>query len=256
MYTHLQQREVFHLVFLRQFIKRIRLDTYAIKGGCSLRFFFNSIRYSEDMDIDIQNIEVYKLKEIVVDILQLKTFQIALKPFQIDTIIPPNVETAKQTETVQRFKIHLLTSAGVDLFTKIEFSKRKLEDKRALSAVDENILYAYKQAPLIISHYQIDMAMKQKISALMNRASPQARDIFDMYILHTQVQKSNLNALIKSFSSKELKSVQEIIFSINYEIFRDSVCSYLSDVDRAYYAKPEMWERIQLKTSEILTWKN
>ena len=253
MYTHLQQREVFHLVFLRQFIKRIRLNTYALKDGCSLRFFFNSIRYSEDMGIDIQNIEIYKLKKIVIDILQSKTFQIALKPFQIDTIIPPNVETAKQTETVQRFKIHLLTSAGIDLFTKIEFSKRKLEDKKELSSVNENILYSYKQAPLIISHYQIEMAMKQKISALMNRASPQARDVFDMYTLYTQVQKSNLNELIKSFSPKELKRAEEIIFSINYEMFRDAVCSYLSDADRAYYDKPQMWESIQLKTSKILT---
>jgi len=56
MYTHLQLREVFHLEFLRWFGKRVRTNYYALKGGVNLRFFFNSFRYSEDMDLDTHTI--------------------------------------------------------------------------------------------------------------------------------------------------------------------------------------------------------
>ena len=47
------QVELFHLLFLRLFSAQIEPDFYAIKGGCNLRFFFESVRYSEDLDIDV-----------------------------------------------------------------------------------------------------------------------------------------------------------------------------------------------------------
>lgn len=52
-YTSLQIREAFHLEFLRSFGRKLAADRYCLKGGVNLRLFFRSIRYSEDMDIDI-----------------------------------------------------------------------------------------------------------------------------------------------------------------------------------------------------------
>lgn len=46
--------EQFHLLFLEQLGKVVDKQLTALKGGCNLRFFLKSIRYSEDMDIDIQ----------------------------------------------------------------------------------------------------------------------------------------------------------------------------------------------------------
>ena len=46
--TPASQVELFHLLFLRQFNQQISGKLYAIKGGCNLRFFFDSIRYSEN----------------------------------------------------------------------------------------------------------------------------------------------------------------------------------------------------------------
>jgi predicted nucleotidyltransferase component of viral defense system len=45
--------ELFHLLFLRQIEGKLDKKLYALKGGCNLRFFFKSIRYSEDIDFDI-----------------------------------------------------------------------------------------------------------------------------------------------------------------------------------------------------------
>ena len=67
---------MFHLEFLRYLGRRVRLpERYALKGGVNLRLFFNSIRYSEDMDLDAVGIRVYSLKEHVMDILRSQAFQ-------------------------------------------------------------------------------------------------------------------------------------------------------------------------------------
>jgi hypothetical protein len=49
-----QYIELFHLVFLRAVsAKGENKSLFALKGGCNLRFFFRSLRYSEDIDVAI-----------------------------------------------------------------------------------------------------------------------------------------------------------------------------------------------------------
>src|SRR3989338_8394394 len=187
-YTSLQIREVFHLEFLRWFGRKLASDNYCLKGGVNLRFFFKSIRYSEDMDIDIIGARVDKVKKTVMDILSVRGFSDSLKSFGIEKVVPPDITKAKQTETTQRFKIHLLTSAGEDLFTKIEFSRRGMKGAAVIEPVSALILRAYKMAPLLVPHYDADSAVIQKIHALAQRSVLQARDIFDLFLLSSQCE--------------------------------------------------------------------
>lgn len=54
MLTARQAVEVFHLIFLRALVaKGEDKSLIALKGGCNLRFYFGSIRYSEDIDFDV-----------------------------------------------------------------------------------------------------------------------------------------------------------------------------------------------------------
>ncbi|GAH31443.1 unnamed protein product, partial [marine sediment metagenome] len=124
MHNSLQQIEVFHLEFLRWFGSKTDPKHYALKGGVNMRFFFGSIRYSEDMDLDLSDIRVDVLQDIVLKILITQTFIDNLRPYGIQRVSIQDMAKAKQTETTQRFKIHLITFAGEDLFTKIEFSRR------------------------------------------------------------------------------------------------------------------------------------
>jgi len=55
-YNQLQLREIFHLEFLRWLGRKLKPKNYCLKGGANLRFYFNSFRYSEDMDIDAQRL--------------------------------------------------------------------------------------------------------------------------------------------------------------------------------------------------------
>ena len=45
---------------------------YAVKGGCNLRFFFKSIRYSKDLDLDVHTTAKETLRKNVNQILKFQ----------------------------------------------------------------------------------------------------------------------------------------------------------------------------------------
>lgn len=250
MLSSLQLREIFHLEFLRYFVRKIKVGYYALKGGTNLRFFFHSFRYSEDMDLDIFEVKVGLLRDIVIDILQSKTFSDNLRSFQIEKIIPPDIAKAKQTEVTQRFKVHLITSRGEDYFTKIEFSRRGLKKGIVIEPVLISILRTYKIPPLLVPHYNIQSALIQKIDAIASRTIIQARDTFDLYILSSQYKPLKLEKI--KINSDKLKKAYSNIFEINFEQFRDTVISYLSAEDQGLYNLPPIWDEIKLKAANFI----
>lgn len=256
-YNPLQLREIFHLEFLRWLGKKIKAENYALKGGVNLRFFFNSFRYSEDMDLDILGIKVDVLKDTVMKILGTLSFQDAINPFGIKKIVPPDISKAKQTETTQRFKIHLLTSNGEDLFTQVEFSRRGFRGKVVVQSVPDVILRAYKMPPLLVAHYEIQSTTAQKIGALAARKVIQARDIFDLYILSSQYNYIEFRGTeklqdIKIPAIDKLKKAHDNIFEISFEQFRDTVLSYLAPEDQSVYGKADRWDEIKLKVANFI----
>jgi len=250
MYNHLQLREVFHLEFLRWFGRKVKSEYYAVKGGVNLRFFFKSVRYSEDMDLDAQGINKEALLEVVMRILESPSFGIALKPFGIERIVPPNIAKAKQTEVTQRFKTHLINAAGEDLFTKIEFSGRGYKGNIAVEPVSDSVTRMYKLPPLLVPHYDISSAVLQKIDALCARAVPQARDIFDLHVLSSQYNREKDKST--HITPQKSKRAHERIFDISFEEFRDSVLAYLTSNDQNVYGDPAIWDEVKLKTADFI----
>ena len=246
----LQIREVFHLEFLRWFARKLEADRYALKGGVNLRLFFKSTRYSEDMDMDITGIRVDKVKKAVMEILAARGFSDSLKSFGIERIVSPDLLKAKQTETTQRFKIHLLTSAGEDLFTKIEFSRRGVKGSVVVEPVSAGILRLYKMAPLLIPHYDAASAVRQKIQALAGRSVLQARDIFDLFVLSSQYDGLGRKPL--QAGAAILKTAHDNIFLVEFPQFRDTVVAYLEAEDQKAYSSPAVWDEIKLKTAHFL----
>lgn len=249
-YNSLQLREIFHLEFLRWLGRSLNVKFYVLKGGVNLRFFFNSFRYSEDMDLDAQWTKVERLKEILMKILQSISFQNSLKPFGIEKLIPPDISKAKQTETTQRFKIHLITFAGEDLFTKVEFSRRGYTGEVVVQPASELILRSYKLPPLLIPHYDISSAITQKIVAIATRSVIQARDIFDLYILSSQYTPHTTGEI--KIGNARLTKAYENVFGISFEQFRDTVISYLSSEEQATYNSLSLWDEIKLKVTNFI----
>ncbi len=249
-YDSLQLREIFHLEFLRRLNQKVNPSHYALKGGANLRFFYHSFRYSEDMDLDVRNIEVETLRDKVMQILTAPVLQINLRLFGIDQVRPPDMAKAKQTPTTQRFKVHLISAGGEDLFTKIEFSRRQFGENVKVESVSPAVLRAYKMAPLLVPHYGIVSVIQQKVDALAGRPETQARDVFDLYILSTQIEPSDREQV--GLEAKKAKQARQNILDIGFEQFRDSVVAYLSLEDQKGYDSFRQWDEIKLKTIDFI----
>lgn len=230
--------------------KKIKPSCCALKGGVNLRFFFNSFRYSEDMDLDIHTVKVEILTDVVMKILRSVSFQDSLKSFGIERIIPPDIAKAKLTQTTQRFKVHLITHANEDLFTKIEFSRRGFKGKVVVQPISAFILRLYKSSPLVFSHYDAQSAIIQKIEALSTRVIVQARDIFDLYILASYYKPSEKQQI--KMDKTKFKKAYENVFAVSFEQFRDTVTSYLAADDQSVYSAASLWDEIKLNVAAFI----
>src|SRR3990167_6232518 len=155
--------ELFQLLFLQQLEKQMDKKLYALKGGCNLRFFFKSIRYSEDIDFDVTTISKATLEKKVSKILSSVNFSRILQSNGIE-IIESN--PVKQTDTTQRWKLLLrIKQFTLPIPTKIEFSRRKMDEGIAYTSIDSDILTQYQLYPIICNNYTHNTAVIQKIKA-------------------------------------------------------------------------------------------
>lgn len=251
-FTNLQIVEIFHLEFLRWFGGKIDSKYYALKGGVNLRLFFRSIRYSEDMDIDldVKRVRVDRLVKVVMDILSSRRFLDILNSLGIEGIVLPNINIAKLTSTTQRFKVHLLTKSGADLATKIEFSGRGLKGDFVTEKVVSEALRSYKIPGFIVSHYSVNSAVLQKISALAGRNLTEARDIFDIDLLSAQYNNEDNN--LPRLNTQITKVAHENVFNVSFTQFRDTVVKFLRAEDQKVYDSKSIWDEIQLRTAQLI----
>ena len=161
MWTERQAIEVFHPIFVAHLGRRVDKALFAIKGGCNLRFFCRSIRYSEDIDFDIRTMATGTLAGNVDAILASSAFRQNLRAKQIEV---EHVTSAKQTDTTQRWKIGLRVAGGPAIPTKVEFSRRHgLDDGHLLEPVDPELARTYELYPILAQHYSREAAFRQKI---------------------------------------------------------------------------------------------
>ena len=246
-YTSMQYVELFHLLFLDQLGRKLDKRFYALKGGCNLRFYLKSIRYSEDLDIDIQIFPKDKLRDIVSGILKSKPFTQIL---QVHGIMIGRWSEPKQTETTQRWKAGLsISESNILLPTKIEFSRRGMKGNTIFAAVDPELIRNYRLSPIMANHYDSHSAYEQKVEALITRSATQARDIFDINLL--------LNAGVDiDISSSKLKSrlheAESNVMSVTFDIFKSQVLSYLHPDYRKQYDSESVWDDIALKVVKAL----
>jgi len=243
-----QSVERFHLLFLDQLSRKLDKHLYGVKGGCNLRFFLKSIRYSENMDIDVIQVGVETLRNKVNRIMGSTPLALLLQSNHIKIL---DVSEPKQTETTQRWKL-LLQVSGSDLpiNTKIEFSRRnhKMEGVSA-DVVDPTIISTYQLTPIVASHYDAKAALQQKIMALSGRVQTQSRDVFDIHHLlsmGTQIEKLGDNL------QETLSSAIDNALSLKFSDFKGHVLAYLPQDYAATYDSEGLWEAMVLKAVDAL----
>lgn len=245
-YSDKQYVEIFHLLFLAQLGRKVEKRYYVLKGGCNLRFFFKSPRYSEDMDLDAKGIPVHKLEDAVTGILQSKPFEqvLAARGMQI-----ARINNDKQTETTQRWKLGLtIPGMGAALPTKIEFSRRCMGEDLKFETVDSSMTAEYEMQPLMVNHYGRRAAFFQKIQALADRRETQARDIFDLHML---LGAPLDNREVPRKIAAKLAQAGEHVMLIDFPVFKSQVLAYLPQEDQKLY-DADAWDAIRLRVHESL----
>ncbi len=241
-----QYVEVFHLLFLGQLGRKVDKRFYTLKGGCNLRFFFRSPRYSEDMDLDAGGLPVHKLEDIVDNILKSRPFEQIL---HVRGIRIEHINNDKQTDTTQRWKLGLaLPRAERSAPTKIEFSRRGMDEDVEFDAVDPLLTAGYELPAVMTNHYLARSALKQKIQALADRRESQARDIFDLNIL---LNAGAVPGRLAEEARDKLRTARDNALRMDFSAFRSQVAAYLPLDDQAA-CDEDAWDAMRLRVCEAL----
>ena len=240
MWNDRQAVEIFHLLFLRAFGARVDKALFCLKGGCNLRFFLKSIRYSEDMDLDIQTMAPGTLQNNVNRLLAAPAFTQLLRAQGLEitrTALP------KQTGTTQRWKIGLrILDSGAEVPTKIEFSRRGLDDEKPLESVDAEIIRTYRLYPVILQHYSVHTAFAQKVSALALREQVQSRDVFDLKLL---LDAGGGGKALPAPVAAHLAAAINNAMAVDYDAFAGQVLAYLEPEYQEHYGGRRAWNELQ-----------
>lgn len=244
-----QTVEAFHLVFLRALAaKGEDKSLFVLKGGCNLRFFFHSVRYSEDMDIDVAVVARDTLKNKVDRLLRSPAVVGPLKTLGIEIV---ETSAPKETDTTQRWKAGLRARGlSVPLRTKIEFSRRASPAGTAFEVVDRQVVEPYAITPFLATHYSTTAAIQQKIHALSERALPQARDLFDLNLLF-----SRPDAAAAKLSGKEkrwLPAAIEHAMSISFDEYAAQVVDFLDPGQKELFDQRSSFHAMQSGVVERL----
>jgi predicted nucleotidyltransferase component of viral defense system len=237
--------ELFHLAFLQVLQARLDQARYVLKGGANLRYFFDSVRYSEDLDLDADEIEPWALAEKVDDVLGSPTIDAVLRSggLAVDGFTKP-----KQIETTRRWKVSIAVRGRHDpVRTKIEFSHRNGERRHILEPIAGRIVAPYALRAPTVQHYTADAATEQKIEALAGRSETQARDVFDLDLL---LRRRPLAAT--TIDSQILRHAAQRGLDLPFGAFRDQVLPFLDPEVAELYDATATWEQMQLFVADGL----
>ena len=243
----MNQREAverFHLVFLRHFAAVISPGTICLKGGVNLRLYHNSPRLSEDIDFDARVVGVDILKKNVNKVLASRPLLTELAAVGITL---SEIKPAKQTQTAQRWKFHVIHEAN-PLPTRLEFSRRKDEpfENNVTEPPAPALLAAQQVVPFVFNHYTPPAAYRQKINALAARTQVQARDVFDLHHL------SQYAAAGRAAPPELVAQAMEQLGLISFAMFKDQVVPFLPTDLAAHYGTPEAWKAMSEKVRNDL----
>jgi hypothetical protein len=238
--------EVFHLAFLAGLGAASDKRPLVVKGGANLRFFFDSPRYSEDLDFDVvKGFETHRLRERVEKVLAAPALRSTLRAQGLSVA---RVSAPKQTETTQRWKIGIeVVGRALALATKLEFSHRGVTGAHGLDAVSREVAHAHGIVPPLAQHYLLPAAIAQKIRALAQRSETQARDVYDLDLLFARAGPS-LNAVLAPLRPLAAQA-HERALALSFDEFAGQVGSFLpaeATLGRS------AWEAMQLRVADIL----
>ena len=243
--SKVQVIELFHVAFLDALHQRLERGRWVLKGGANLRYFFDSHRYSEDIDLDFVGEAPWGAREKIGEVI---TSQVLDALLRVTGLSVEEWSESKQTDTTRRWKVGIDAPGHADpIRTKIEFSNRGSDERFQTEAVPDRIVSPYALRPPVVQHYTIGPATEQKIAALAGRVQVQARDVFDLDLLlrRRPLQRGTVDADL-------LSRAAGVALEISFDAFTDHVLRFLEPELRDYYDSEESWVGMQTFVAERL----
>jgi predicted nucleotidyltransferase component of viral defense system len=237
--------EFFHLAFLDALSRRLDPNRYVLKGGANLRYFFGSVRYSEDIDLDLCGKEPWDLERKIDGVIESPAIGALLR---VGDLSVADLSKPKQTKTTRRWKVAVAVSGKRDLVrTKIELSNRNGDVRYSLETLPGEIVAPYALRAPSVQHYTGDAPTEQKVKALVSRSETQARDVFDLDLLLRcrSLPRGALDAQL-------LRDASEIALAMPFDAFRDQVLPFLEPGAVELYDTRAAWEQMTIFVAEKL----
>lgn len=241
-----QATELFHVAFLDVLSRRLDRERYVLKGGANLRYFFDSMRYSQDIDLDVEGIPPWRLNEKIEALLSSPQLGLLLRASGMAITRRSN---PKRTDTTQRWKIGLQApDQAEEIPTKIEFSYREGDEgEYRIEPIPRRIVEPYALRSPLVPHYIGAAPTEQKVLALAGRSETQARDVFDLDLL---LRSHPLAA--GSLDSAVLSKAAELALQLPYAAFEGQVLPFLEADSVELYEDEGSWEQMQTFVGEQL----
>lgn len=237
--------ELVHVAFLDVLSTKVKPERYVLKGGTNLRYFFKSLRYSEDIDLDVNGLEPWQLEEKVDAVLDSPQLRLVLRASDLTV---EEYSKPKQTETTRRWKVGIGASKHAELIrTRIEFSNRNGETRYRLDAIPHHIVRPYGLRAPSVQHYVGDAPAEQKVTALARRTQVQARDVFDLDLLFRTGSVPQ-----GSLAPETLVAAIDRAAGISFAEYRDQVLPFLEPDARVLYETETAWDEMQTFVVERL----
>jgi hypothetical protein len=235
--------ESFHLALLAVLGERGGRDAFVLKGGASLRFFLKSLRYSEDIDIDVPAMESWLFTERIAKAVGSELLARLLG------LLGTTVETGYRKDyssTKEKWSFELRhADVTVPVWTRLEVSYREYQYARESWETDRptaGVMAPYSRAlraPLI-THYLAPAAISQKIHALWDREETRSRDVFDLDLLLRGWQERPTDV-----TEVDLKAAIECAIGVGYEAYLSEVVTYLEESVASSWEEKAVWDHLR-----------
>jgi predicted nucleotidyltransferase component of viral defense system len=234
------------LLFLQVLTARSH-NWFILKGGANLRYYFGSVRYSNDIDLDFFGRDGAHVERSVDAALSGRALTVLLgqQGLHLGESTKP-----KQTDTTRRWKLGLerQDAAGNLIRTKVEFSNRGIDSDDVLfETIPRQIVDPYAVRPATLSHYGSTAALQQQIAALALRNETKARDIFDLelLLLLRRAEEDSRGIDIGLATQAAQKALD-----VSYASFRSEVLPFLDPDVAALYEGEDRWNAMRMHVSD------
>ena len=242
--------EAFHIAFLYVLQGHADPNSFALKGGSNLRFYLDSLRYSEDIDLDTFNEEPYLFSEKIEKSFASPNLSKLLGSLgiRIDYLNPKD-----RTPTKEKWMVGLTCeSIPAMVYTRVEVSHRvyNLNEYIEIKRMPNKVVSPYSPLPApTIGHYIPRGALIQKTGALEERKETQPRDVFDLDYLFRKFPQAADKGLVPN---DIITSAITRLFEISYQEYRSKVISFLDISIQAAYDSEDIWQEIQIRVADQL----